>query len=81
MTTTSAGGLRWDARAATLSNRTLKALYHAGIKTWDDLTKEAQRTPNVIRGIEGIGAKGIGEIKTALATAKVEHTIRSGRHR
>lgn len=73
--------LRLDSRAATLSNRTLNALNRGGIKTWDDLVKEAQREPNVLGHMDGLGASGMKEIKTALATAKVETTFRTSRHR
>lgn len=72
--------LRLDSRAATLSNRTLNALRRGGINTWDDLVAEAQREPNVLGHLDGLGKKGINEVKLALSTAKVETTFRSSRH-
>lgn len=73
--------LRLDSRAAWLSNRTLNALNRGGIKTWDDLVKEAQRVPNVLGHMPGLGRSGMKEIKVALDAAKVETTFRAGRHR
>lgn len=69
--------LRHDPRAAILSNRTINALTRAGLRTFDDLAKEASRKPNVIRGIENLGPTGVREIITALNTARIEHTIRT----
>lgn len=65
--------------AVTLSNRTVNALSRAGILTWGELVREAGRTPNVVRSIEGLGPKGVSEVITALNTAKVTHTIKTRR--
>jgi glutathione synthase/RimK-type ligase-like ATP-grasp enzyme len=69
--------LNWEPKAANMSNRTVKALVRAGIDTWPALVTEANRTPNCIRGIEGLGPKGVSEILTALSAAGVTHTIRT----
>jgi hypothetical protein len=69
--------LPWDTKAANLSDRTINALRGAGITTWSELTTEANRTPNTIRGIDRLGPTGVKEILAALSAAKVEHTIRT----
>jgi len=47
-----------------ISSRTQNALREAGIKTVGGLSRKKE---SALRGIEGLGEKAIGEIKSALA--------------
>lgn len=70
-----------DIRAMGLSARTITALHKAGLRTWDELVTEAQRTPNLIRSIDGLGPKGVNEVLAVLTAAHCDHTIRTRRPR